>query len=169
MIKNGVIILVIFAILGGGAYFVLQQQGSQFSDSMTQNPSTSMDGNKNEQQVSESMDKGGVSNSGRYIPYESGILESINDKKRVLFFYANWCPTCRPADADFKENFMEIPEDVVVIRVNYNDSETDADEKTLAQKYGITYQHTYVQIDNAGNEVAKWNGGKIEELLTNIK
>ena len=37
------------------------------------------------------------------------------------------------------------------------------------EKYGITYQHTFVQIDAEGKEITKWNGGKIDELLTNIK
>ena len=42
-------------------------------------------------------------------------------------------------------------------------------KKELAQKYSITYQHTFVQIDAEGKEITKWNGGKIDELLTNIK
>jgi thioredoxin-related protein len=53
--------------------------------------------------------------------------------------------------------------------VNYNDTATDQAEKELAKKYGVTYQHTFVQIDAEGNEVTKWNGGKIEELLHNIR
>ena len=46
---------------------------------------------------------------------------------------------------------------------------TDKEEEDLARKYGITYQHTYVQIDGVGKEVTKWNGGQINELLSNIK
>ena len=107
--------------------------------------------------------------STRYIEYKSGVLDESKNKRRVLYFYANWCPTCKPADANFKANQSKIPEDALVIRVNYNDSDTDAEEKELAKKYGITYQHTFVQIDADGSEVAKWNGGQIEELLRNIK
>jgi thioredoxin-related protein len=47
--------------------------------------------------------------------------------------------------------------------------ETDQEEKDLAKKYGITYQHTFVQIDSKGNEITKWNGGKTDELLAKIK
>ncbi|OGM04142.1 hypothetical protein A2715_04050 [Candidatus Woesebacteria bacterium RIFCSPHIGHO2_01_FULL_39_32] len=104
----------------------------------------------------------------RYIEYSPEVLASNKDKKRVLYFYANWCPTCRPADADFKANESQIPEDVVLIRVNYNDSDTDSEEEQLATQYGITYQHTFVQIDESGNEVTKWNGGQIEELLERL-
>lgn len=109
-----------------------------------------------------------VTQIARYVEYSKDVLEINSHKKRVLFFYASWCPTCRPADADFKANENKIPEDVTLIRVNYNDPETDQEEKGLAAKYAVTYQHTYVQIDEQGNEVAKWNGGQIEELLENL-
>lgn len=104
----------------------------------------------------------------RYVEYSEEALTAASGR-RVLFFYASWCPTCKPADANFKANEAKIPEDLTVIRVNYNDSETDEEEKDLAKKYGITYQHTYVQIDANGNEIAKWNGGQIDELLKNVK
>jgi len=110
-----------------------------------------------------------VNKSGSYVQYTDGILATHVENRRVLFFYANWCPICRPADADFNENLNLIPEDVTLIRVNYNDTETDVAEKALAKKYNVTYQHTFVQIDSLGNEITKWNGGKTEELLENIK
>ncbi len=105
----------------------------------------------------------------RYVEYTKAALDSAATTKRVLFFYASWCPTCIPADADFKENSSILPADVTVIRVNYNDPQTDQDEEALADKYGITYQHTFVEIDEQGNEVTKWNGGQTIELLKNIK
>ncbi len=105
----------------------------------------------------------------RYVEYSKDNLEKSSDKRRVLFFYANWCPTCRPADADFKANLSSLPNDVVVIRVNYNDDETDTEEKALADKYKVTYQHTFVQIDENGEVLTRWNGGDTEKLLDNIK
>lgn len=107
--------------------------------------------------------------SGQYLEYSPSVLEESAGTRRVLFFYASWCPTCRPADADFKQKSAQIPNDVTLIRVNYNDPETDKSEEALAEKYGVTYQHTYVQIDNEGNEIVKWNGGKMAELLANIQ
>jgi thioredoxin 1 len=107
--------------------------------------------------------------SSQYIKYEKNVIDDTKSERRVLFFYASWCPTCRPADADFTQNENQLPEDVTVIRVNYNDPDTDQEEKNLAQKYGITYQHTFVQIDEQGNEVTKWNGGKLSELVSRIK
>ena len=107
--------------------------------------------------------------SSAYVEYSKSALDSPSKARRVLFFYANWCPICKPADESIKANLDKIPPDVKIIRVNYNDFDTDQEEKDLAKKYSITYQHTFVQIDSSGNEVTKWNGGKIDELLKNIK
>ena len=114
-------------------------------------------------------DKISQSSASRYVEYSKTVLDQSKDLRRVLYFYATWCPSCKVANEDFTANPNKIPEDVVVIRTNYNDPNTDADEKDLAKKYGITYQHTFVQIDAQGKEVTKWNGGKTDELLANIK
>ena len=105
----------------------------------------------------------------RYVEYQTDTLDQVSANRRVLFFYANWCSTCRPADANFRENESQIPQDVILFRVNYNDPDTDADERTLAQRHQITYQHTFVQIDSQGNPVTRWNGGALDELLNNLK
>lgn len=156
-------VLVIIAVVGGGAYFFSQSFGNSQDKQSEQDSMMQKDGSA--QKGQDAMMKDG----SRYLAYEDGVLENTADKKRVLFFYANWCPTCIPADKNFQTNGDKIPEDVVLIRVNYNDTDTDANEKALAEKYGITYQHTFVQIDGKGNVVKKWNGGQIGELLANIQ
>lgn len=105
----------------------------------------------------------------RYFPYEKNTFDTANGTKKVLFFYANWCPTCKPADSDFTQQMLQIPEDIVLIRVNYNDAETEIAEKELADRYQVTYQHTFVQIDETGKEITRWTGGKMTELLSNVK
>jgi thiol-disulfide isomerase/thioredoxin len=110
-----------------------------------------------------------ITADSRYIEYSKAAFDNAASNRRVLFFYANWCPICKPADADLKANIDKIPSDVTVIRVNYNDTDTDQEEKDLAKQYGITYQHTFVQIDAQGKEVTKWNGGETRELLANIR
>lgn len=107
--------------------------------------------------------------NSNYKEYKSGILAKDTDLKRVLFFYANWCPICGPLDKEIKANLNKIPEDLEIIRVNYEDSDTDSEEKALAQKYGITYQHTFVQIDDTGNEIQKWNGGDLSMILAKTR
>jgi thiol-disulfide isomerase/thioredoxin len=75
----------------------------------------------------------------------------------VLFFNASWCPTCRATveslDAD------GVPAGLTVVSVDY-DAATD-----LRKQYGVTVQHTFVQVDPAGNEVAKFTGAPTGEAI----
>jgi thiol-disulfide isomerase/thioredoxin len=103
-----------------------------------------------------------TSSDDRYFVYSQEGFENAGHQRRVLFFYAAWCPTCRPADVDFSNNEHSLPDDVALFRVNYD---TEAE---LKSKYGITYQHTFVQVDENGNEITKWNGGAVEQLKKNI-
>jgi thiol-disulfide isomerase/thioredoxin len=80
----------------------------------------------------------------------------------VLFFHATWCPSCRSAREEFTKRSADL-KSVNLILVDYDNS------KDLQKKYGITYQHTFVQIDENGDAIAKWNGGATDELLSNIK
>ncbi|MCD8484330.1 thioredoxin family protein [Candidatus Woesebacteria bacterium] len=110
-----------------------------------------------------------TTSGAQYVAHTPGILAETANSRRVLFFYANWCPTCRPADADFAAQVESLPDDVTVIRVNYDDSETSAEERQLANQYSVTYQHTFVQIDSSGEVVTTWNGGQTDTLLKNIQ
>lgn len=98
-----------------------------------------------------------------YLPYTPEAYQANAERKRVLFFHAAWCPYCREADAEFSVNGNKIPDNAVVLKTDY-DSETE-----LKRKYGVTSQHTFVQVDAAGNAVVKWNGGAIEALSANLK
>jgi len=172
------IIIAVVVIVGFGAYTLSQNLFT--SDSMMKKDVTvmlkeetsmqptdaTMKKDNNVQEDKKMMDE---KTAARYVQYEKVTFNSMLSERRVLFFYASWCPTCRPADENFKKNEGIIPEDVTLIRVNYNDPETDQEEKDLARKYGVTYQHTFVQIDSSENVVTKWNGGQIDELLQNIK
>ena len=94
----------------------------------------------------------------------SALAEATkNGGKAVLFFWAAWCPYCKEANADFTANAGQIPAGVTVLKVDY-----DA-EKDLKTKYGITYQHTFVQVDANGSLITKWSGGGVKELVSNIK
>lgn len=162
MIIGAVVILVLVV----GFIFMTKSKSDNVatveqSDSTTQN--TMMEKSSSDANMTEKKD------TTRYIEYSKEAFEKSAENRRVLFFYANWCPTCREADPNLKVNAQKIPQDLTVIRVNYNDTDTDKKEKDLAKKYGVTYQHTFVQINNEGKEITKWNGGKIDELLANSK
>lgn len=156
-IMNNIIVIasVVLLVLVGGGLFVANQQP------------------KNTQEEKMAQEKAAVmmakNASSRYIPYSKAAYDTAVGERRVLYFYATWCPSCKQANENFTANPNKIPEDVVVIRINYNDPDTNQEEKDLAKKYGITYQHTFVQVDAQGKELAKWNGGDTDELITNIK
>jgi len=79
----------------------------------------------------------------------------------VLFFHASWCPTCKAAMMDLEARKPEL-KDVSVVIVDYDKY------KSEKRKYGITYQHTFVQIDSKGKELAKWSGGGVDEIMSHV-
>jgi thioredoxin 1 len=148
----------------GGVVFAIISFTSTF-ESPAVSPKSDSANNPNQQKTPTTGNTN--QNIGKYFDYSKEAFEQAANNRRVLFFYANWCPTCRPIDAEFKTKSSEIPKDVAIIRVNYNDTETDQEEKDLARKYGITYQHTFVLIDLNAVELKKWNGGGIDKLKDN--
>jgi len=77
------------------------------------------------------------------------------DKLIALFFYAEWCPTCKAEFPRMQEAFNGYTgSDVIGFRVHYNDDRTTASMKALAQEHGVAYQHTKVFIKN-GTRIAK--------------
>lgn len=111
-------------------------------------------------------DKGGamMEGAGTYETYDPSKLAMAKDGKVVLFFRASWCPTCRALDADVRKNLSGIPSGVTILDVNYDT------EKDLKTKYGITTQHTLVQVDVDGKELGKWVGSStLADLVSKIK
>lgn len=162
----GIVAIVVFAIYVFAFYKVTQPGGMDFSTIPEPPEKITIQDSRN---IDSKLVIGSAEQSRPYQEYSKATFDANTGKKRVLFFYANWCETCRPADADFKANESSFPEDLVLFRVNYNDPDTDQEEKDLARKYGITYQHTFVLVDGEGNEVKKWNGGQTEKLLSSVK
>lgn len=78
-----------------------------------------------------------------------------SDKLVALYFVANWCPICKIELPKLYAAFNELTTDKVIgFQVNYNDSETDSNEKNLAREFNVTYQHTKVFLKN-GKQVLK--------------
>ena len=150
-----IIVAVIVIVLG----ITLASSGTSDTDTVMEGADTMM-----EEETSMMEEKGDMSNSGQYIPYSPDKLALAETGKVVLFFRAPWCPTCRALDRDIRANLDDIPEGVVILDTDYDSS------TALKQKYGVTYQHTLVQVDATGNQVAKWTGSDtLSELLSNIK
>jgi hypothetical protein len=95
-------------------------------------------------------------------PRSAGAYISLTDyqaskqlyaaSKVVLFFNAKWCSTCKKARSNLEADLSAIPSDLAIVLVDF-DSET-----ALKRQYGVTVQHTFVQIDGNGKALAKWSG-----------
>lgn len=93
-----------------------------------------------------------IAEGGIYMPYTTTAVAQAKGQV-VLFFHANWCPTCIAVNKDIEANLKTIPTDLTILKVNYDD------EKELRELYAVTEQHTFVQVDNSGKLIKKWRGG----------
>lgn len=179
----GVIILVGVVVLGGWWYASNQQavkdntmmeektvekKAMMEKESAMKQPETVMEKTAGTMAKDETMmktDEGTMMiKGGQYITYDASKLAFAKEGKVVLFFRASWCPTCRALDADIRANLSQIPQNVLILDVDY-DKYGD-----LKKQYGVTYQHTLVQVDAMGNMITKWSGSEgLNELMKQVK
>lgn len=108
--------------------------------------------------------EGAMMSAGSYEAYAPEKLAKAAEGDVVLFFRASWCPTCKAVDADIRSHIKDIPKAVTILDVDYDTS------SALKQKYGVTYQHTFVQVAADGTQIAKWSASPtLAALLGNIK
>lgn len=170
-------ILAVVIILGGGAFFFSQNNQTAMMEkegTMTEKEGIMMEKDpavmqgetipKEEGVMMEKKDEGVMMTKGSYEAYAPEKLARAETGDVILFFRASWCPTCRALDADIKANLGAIPVNVTILDIDYDKA------KDLKQKYGVTYQHTMVQVDSMGNQIAKWSGSPtLAALLGNVK
>ncbi|MBI9102752.1 MAG: thioredoxin family protein [Spirochaetales bacterium] len=131
---------IIISILLITTSFILFSQGMN-SDSMNEHP-----------------DSGGIE--------DFSDLEDAQNRAEsgpvVLFFYADWCPSCRTAMRSIRDGRDQL-KDLTILIVNYDKS------AQLKRKYGVTYQHTFVQINPAGESLSTWNGGDLQNIFEHVQ
>lgn len=145
---------ILIALLGGVAYYASRPQTG---DNITEQEQVAIE---NENKSIESRTYSGAVLAGTFAPlldftkvdYDAAVK---TDKLVVLYFYANWCPICKAEFPVMQQVFNELSTDTVIgFRVNYNDDQTDNDEKDLARAFGVAYQHTKVFVKN-GERILK--------------
>ncbi len=165
--------LAVLVVLGGGAYLALSmntENGSMKEEgsAMDEAKDRMMAGEealKTEEGDMMKKDEGAMmKKAGTYEAYSPEKLALAEKGDVVLFFRASWCPTCRSLDADIKAHLDAIPEGVTILDVDYDQS------TELKKKYGVTMQHTLVQVDAKGTLIAKWTGSPtLAGIVSNIK
>lgn len=90
--------------------------------------------------------------SSPYLEFNQKDYEKAQKSGKIIFldFYANWCPICRAEAPDLKAGFNSLKSDQVVgFRVNWQDDQTDDNEKKLSAQFKIPSQHTKIILKNA--------------------
>ena len=99
------------------------------------------------------------------LPFSSeAAAQALASRRQVVYFFAaSWCPTCRETYRDLKAKTGSIPEDIVIVVVDYDKS------AALKTKYGVTYQHTFILIGPAGEARKTWSGSRtIADIVKNV-
>lgn len=105
-----------------------------------------------------------LNEKGVYDAYSPEKLALAQNHKVVLFFKADWCPSCQVADQTINKEFASIPKDLAILKVSFDN------EIELRRKYGVTVQHTFVQVDQQGNLITKWLGStSIGEIMEKVR
>ncbi|MFO7691125.1 MAG: thioredoxin domain-containing protein [Cryobacterium sp.] len=106
----------------------------------------------------------GTGSSDSFQKYTPEVVSSATaDETVVLFFHAAWCSTCKLLADDITANAGSIPDNVQILLVDF-DTATD-----LKQRYGVTLQHTLVQVDSDGNALEQWHLTRtLDELLDSL-
>jgi len=82
----------------------------------------------------------------------------------VIFFHASWCPTCNTHEKNILSNIEDLPDGLTILKADY-DKET-----SLKQKYGVRFQHSFVQVDSSGAVIAQWaNGRTIADITSKLQ
>lgn len=161
MSKTNIIILVVLvAAIGGFVYL------SQDSKSINEGQVSNVENNNG------IMMEDGVDSSSEGFGIKAGPYEVYSDEKLafaetadvLLFFHAEWCPICRAIENEINKDPSIIPEGVHILKVDFDTA------ISLRQKYGVTVQHTFVQVDSSGNAILKFsNASKLSDVLSRIK
>jgi len=120
---------------------------------------------KDENDVMKKDESSSNTSSERFITLASfdANQDSYSDNSKVLFFHASWCSICVGIENEINTDPSRIPSGTTMIKTDY-DSET-----ALRQKYGVNNQYTFVQIDNDGNQIAKWSATSLDKALAEVQ
>lgn len=149
----------LFLVGGGVMAYTNNQNGKKVQEKMaTENKP------KDEAMMNKD-DNAAMSKQGSYVTLADYNKDPSKyaDSNKVYFFHASWCSICRNIDKEINADMSRIPSGVTMIKTDFDNS-TD-----LRQKYGVTIQYTFVQVDSSGDEIAQWSATSLEKAIDGIK
>ena len=127
-----------------------------------------MDGSTKKSDEGAMMKKEGeaMMKAGEYKDATAALLSAsvlTDGTTKVLFFHASWCPICKSANQTLATWYSDGKGLLTVYKIDYDN------EKMLKQKYGVTYQHTFVKINGNGNVIKSVTGPSDDVLKDLLK
>lgn len=170
MSKLAAIVFFVLAFLAGG-FFLLQNQ----QDKTIQTSSDSVVRQNSKSSSTKVEGYYGNVLAGQQSPLfdfnKKDYDKAIASRKIILlYFYANWCPVCRVEVSNaLYPAFNELTTNKIVgFRINYNDSDTNEDERLLALQFGIAYQHSKVVLKDRKEVLKSLDQWDKEQYLSEL-
>lgn len=101
--------------------------------------------------------------NGIYDLYDEDLIKSAGENKVVLFFSSELCAECNNLDNDILTNKDEIPQNVLIMKVDFEV------RQDLKDKYKVDKENTIVEIDQSGEMIKKFDNKKtLRDLLNEL-
>ena len=161
--------LIVSMVLALSAQAAMDSPKPSTMDSAKASPMASPKAEGSMMAASTTMDKGfyDLSKLGPSVSAFTNANDAMMQAKKgtvVLYFAASWCPDCQATYQDLVTNSKMFPMDFHLVVINYDTA------KELKMKYGITQQHSFVEIDASGKALKSWVGTKtVAEIIKNAK
>ena len=99
--------------------------------------------------------------SGYFGVYDQDLFDQY--EKNVLFFTAEWCPSCTALESVIEEKKNYIPPYTSIMLVDF-------DNQSMREEYEVVKQHTFILLDEENNEIKRWtNSDTLEDVIYNTK
>lgn len=98
---------------------------------------------------------------GYFGVYDQSIFDQY--EHNILFFTAQWCPSCQQLEEVVESKKSFIPPHVSIMKVDFED-------QNMKEKYEVVKQHTFILLDKEKNEIKRWtNSDTLEDIIYNTQ